>query len=89
MTDAPLKTGTLHGDLAAARRRAGLTQKQAAHLIGAGTRTWTHWEAGDRAIPATDLELWLVLAVALRHLPLDDQMVDDWVRPALLRLLAK
>lgn len=33
------------------RLRLGLTQGQAARLVGVEARTWRHWEAGERVMP--------------------------------------
>ncbi len=33
------------------RQRLGLTQGQAARLVGVEARTWRHWEAGERVMP--------------------------------------
>jgi len=38
-----------------ARKKAKLTQDQAANLVNRTTRVWQYWEAGDRAMP---LEIW-------------------------------
>ena len=43
------------------RRALGLTQAQAALLVGVEARTWRSWEAGVRAIPEPVARLvWLV-----------------------------
>lgn len=44
-----------------ARIKAGLTQVQAASMIGAAVRTWQDWEAGRRNIPPAKLTLFLIL----------------------------
>lgn len=46
----------------AARETAGLTQSAAGALVNAALRTWQQWEAGDRAMPATAWELFLLRA---------------------------
>jgi len=46
----------------AAREAAGLTQAAAAALVHAGLRTWSHWEAGDRRMPAATWELFCIKA---------------------------
>ena len=46
-----------------ARKRAELTQAQAAGLIGAGVRTWEDWEAGRRNMPPAKWHFFL------SHLP--------------------
>lgn len=40
----------------------GLTQTQAAALIGGGLRTWQDWEYGRRNMPPAKLELFLIKA---------------------------
>ncbi len=43
----------------AARLKAGLTQAQAAELVGAPSyRTWQNWERGINAMPAAEWELF-------------------------------
>ena len=44
------------------RMDAGLTQTQAAELVGAALRTWQHWEKGDRAMTKKRYDLFLKLA---------------------------
>lgn len=44
----------------AAREAAGLTQAAAAALVHAGLRSWSHWENGDRRMPAATWELFLI-----------------------------
>ena len=44
----------------AAREAAGLTQAVAAALVHAGLRSWSHWENGDRRMPAATWELFLI-----------------------------
>jgi DNA-binding XRE family transcriptional regulator len=75
--------------LTQARQRAGLTQTAAAKLLGAGLRTWQQWEAGDRGIPSTALELWLITAVADGLLPASDDMAVAMDRPSILKRLHK
>jgi len=48
----------------AARKKAGLTQTEAAELIGAAMRTWQDWESGARNMPIAKWELWLLKAKA-------------------------
>lgn len=44
-----------------ARLKAGLTQKQAAELVGSPSyRTWQDWEAGKRNMPAAKWELFQI-----------------------------
>ena len=52
----------------AAREAAGLTQVQAARLIGSGQVTWARYESGTRPMPARLWRLWLHLA-GLERLP--------------------
>lgn len=42
------------------RKSAGLTQEQAARVIGATRRTWQEWEAGRRNMPNAKWELFLL-----------------------------
>jgi putative transcriptional regulator len=42
-----------------ARRRAGLTQTQAAELVHGSLRGWQQWEAGDRRMHPAFWELFL------------------------------
>ena len=44
----------------AARLAAGLTQAAAAALVQAGLRSWSHWENGDRRMPAATWELFMI-----------------------------
>lgn len=59
----------------AIRGRAGLTQAQAARLLGAGLRAVKYWEGGDRAIPGS-------VAAIMRHV--DGQ---ETIEATLARLL--
>lgn len=43
-----------------ARIQAGLTQTQAAAVLGRDLRTWQRWEAGDFAMDTNLLELFLL-----------------------------
>ena len=43
-----------------AREAAGLTQVQAAELVGVIERAWQRYEAGDRAMSAAMYELFLI-----------------------------
>jgi DNA (cytosine-5)-methyltransferase 1 len=43
-----------------ARHRAGLTQSQAAALVGVTLRSWQYWEAGERNVEARAWELFLI-----------------------------
>ena len=44
-----------------ARQAAGLTQTEAAKLVGVALRTWQHWEGGDRKMSAPVWKLFLLL----------------------------
>ena len=44
----------------AARKAAGMTQEQAANVIGATRRAWQEWEAGRRNMPGAKWELFLL-----------------------------
>lgn len=48
----------------AARLAAGLTQTQAAAIIGATRRTWQDWESGARNMPHAKYALFLMLSPA-------------------------
>lgn len=43
-----------------ARKKAKLTQDQAAHLVNRTTRVWQYWEAADREMPAEIWEVFLL-----------------------------
>lgn len=43
-----------------ARRKAGLTQEQAAKLVHVTTRAWQLWEAGDRKMHPACWELFTI-----------------------------
>ena len=47
-------------ELLAARKEAGLTQTQAAGLVGVKLRAWQYWEAGGRVMPASAWELFQI-----------------------------
>lgn len=45
----------------AARLAAGLTQLQAANLVGSASfQTWNYWESGKRSIPADSWALFML-----------------------------
>jgi DNA-binding transcriptional regulator YiaG len=44
-----------------ARKRARLTQRGAAQLIGASVRTWQQWEGGQRNMPAAKFAYFLII----------------------------
>jgi DNA-binding transcriptional regulator YiaG len=43
------------------RKKLGLSLAQASRQIEVSSRTWCRWEAGDQAIPAPALRLFLIL----------------------------
>jgi putative transcriptional regulator len=43
-----------------ARIRAGLTQSQAAALVGVSLRSWQYWEEGGRQMQSSKWELFLI-----------------------------
>ena len=43
-----------------ARAKAGLTQAQAAALVGVTDRAWRYWERGSRSMPSSAWELFLL-----------------------------
>jgi DNA-binding transcriptional regulator YiaG len=43
-----------------ARRVAGLTQTEAADIVGASMRAWQQWESGERAMPPGLFELFML-----------------------------
>ena len=45
-------------EILAARKAAGLTQTQAAGLVGVKLRAWQYWEAGQRVVPTSAWELF-------------------------------
>ena len=47
-------------EILAARKAAGLTQTQAATLVGVTLRAWQSWEAGQREMPARAGELFQI-----------------------------
>ncbi len=49
-------------DIRSARKGAGLTQTNAATLVGAALRTWQEWEAGDSRMHPGLWELFLIKA---------------------------
>lgn len=46
-------------EIRAARKAAGLTQTQAAHLVYCSLRTWQQWEAGRSKMPQGLWELFM------------------------------
>lgn len=53
-----LKSNLNPNKIKEARESAGLTQTQAAELIGAKLRTWQDWEYGKRNMPLAKWELF-------------------------------
>ena len=49
-------------EILAARKAAGLTQTQAAGIVGVKLRAWQYWEAGGRTMPTSAWELFLIKA---------------------------
>jgi DNA-binding transcriptional regulator YiaG len=47
-------------DIREARHRAGLTQSQAAALVGVQPRAWRYWEGGGRTMDGAKWELFLI-----------------------------
>jgi len=47
-------------EIRAARVSANLTQRQAAHVVGAAERTWQDWERGRRNMPSAKWELFVI-----------------------------
>jgi DNA-binding transcriptional regulator YiaG len=43
-----------------ARHKLGLTQPEAASVIGAAKRTWQDWESGQRNMPEAKWELFIL-----------------------------
>ena len=48
-------------ELKQARLDARLTQSKAAATVGVALRTWQHWEMGDRKMPESAWQLFLIL----------------------------
>lgn len=51
--------------IASARKRAKLTQREAAALIGASMRIWQDWEGGRRNMPQAKWDLFKIRLRAL------------------------
>ena len=63
------------------RTRAGLTQADAAELLGVGDKTWRDWEAGRRRMPAGMMELLCIL-MAVGTVEGGPYIAPgDWMRP--------
>ena len=63
------------------RTRAGLTQADAAELLGVGDKTWRDWEAGRRRMPAGMMELLCIL-MAVGTVARGPYIAPgDWMRP--------
>lgn len=56
--------------IASARARAGLTQREAAALVYSDIRSWQRWEAGDRAMSAIIWELFRIKIGEISEWPL-------------------
>ncbi len=53
---------SFHEKLRELRLKAGLTQTQAAELVGITLRGWQYWESGERKMPAVAWELFCLKA---------------------------
>lgn len=53
-------------EVIAARREAGMTQREAASLIFCSWRTWQDWELGNRRMHPAFWMLWRMLRAGLR-----------------------
>ena len=51
-----------HTEVKDARIRAGLTQSQAAALVGVSLRSWQYWEDGGRKMQGSKWELFQIKA---------------------------
>ena len=58
-------------------------------MLAAGLRTWQQWEAGDRSMPLSAIELWCITVIAEGQLPADDPFASQWVRQSVLAALAR
>lgn len=56
-----------------ARLSAGLTQAQAAAVIGATRRAWQEWEGGRRNCPPAKLALFIMLTAGMQPQPSEHQ----------------
>ena len=65
-------------DVRAARNSAGLTQEQAAQVIGATRRAWQEWEAGRRNMPGAKWELFQIKTRGERSM-YRCELIDDGV----------
>lgn len=55
-------------ELLAAREAVGLTQQQAADVIYTSLRSWENWEQGQRRMPASAFELFMLKTGQCRRL---------------------
>lgn len=67
------------------RKSAGLTQEQAARLIGATRRAWQEWEAGRRNMPGAKWELFLRKSKAATMLTLSG-LIDQFGANGVIRI---
>jgi DNA-binding XRE family transcriptional regulator len=51
------------------RERLGITQSQAAHLVGVDARTWRKWECRERAMPTPVIRLLRLMGDAPPSIP--------------------
>ena len=89
MTISTSELHTWQREFRAARRRADISQMQAAHLIGVSVRTLSGWEtAGQRQPipPANMCELFAIVCVAEGLLKPKDEFVQMHVRESVKRL---
>lgn len=54
-------------EISEARHRAGLTQSQAAALVGVQPRAWRYWEGGGRKMGAAVWELFQIKVAAIQR----------------------
>ena len=69
----------------ASRKNAGLTQEQAARVIGATRRAWQEWEAGRRNMPGAKWELFLRKSKEATMLTLSD-LIDKFGANGVIRI---
>lgn len=88
MTISTSELHTWQREFRAARRRADISQMQAAHLIGVSVRTLSGWETGQRhpIPPANMCELFAIVCVAEGLLKPKDEFVQMYVRESVKRL---
>lgn len=54
-------------EIRAARKQAGLSNREAAQLVHVNERTWRRWEAGARQMPANAWELFRIKLKQIRQ----------------------